>query len=60
VNLSLLGYCWWSGAIQLAIMIEIKSVSVAAGLLLRARGYSTATPNSGKKCTFRCWAIVGG
>ncbi len=60
MNLSLLGYCWWPGATQLAIIIEIKSVSFAAGLLLMAKGYSTPTPNSDKKGIFRCWAIVHG
>ncbi len=58
--LSLLCYCLWPGATQLTIIIGIKGVSFAAGLLLRAMGNSTATPNSGKKCIFRCRAIVDG
>ncbi len=58
--LSLLGYCSRPGAIRLLFLVEIKSLSFAAGLLLMAKGYSTPTPNSDKKGIFRCWAIVDG
>ncbi len=35
--LSLLCYCWWPGASQLPLIIEIKIVSFAAGLILMPR-----------------------